>query len=138
MTLLVVDASVAAAFAISSQSTTRTVRLISEWGVYQPIAPYVFDLEVPWLLLKQERRTSTPGFARRQLEAIGMLDVNVQPALESPDLERVFDTAERHGTGLYDAHYLLLAIDTEGVLVSKDVGLLGAALRFGVDVLDVR
>jgi predicted nucleic acid-binding protein len=53
-------------------------------------------------------------------------------------LSLAFETAERNNIGLYDAHYLLLALEVGGRLATKDSGLLVAAALFGVDVIDVR
>ena len=138
MTTLIVDASVAAALQIASQRTIPVEVLAEAWTDYQPIAPFVFDLEVPWLLLKHERRTGQGGFARRSLQSLRSYNVRVRPAPEDEDLALAFETAERNVIGLYDAHYLLLAFATGGVLASRDGGLINAATVFGVDVMDVR
>ncbi len=138
MTLLVVDASVAAAFSIASQRTERSAQLLKSWIQYQATAPYVFQLEVPWLLVRQERRTSDRGFARQRLAEVAELAIRFEPAPGEAELQQAFDLADRHDLGLYDAHYLLLAIDTHAVLATRDNGLVQAAGLFGVDVMDVR
>ena len=138
MTTLVVDASVAAAIEIVAQRTDAVMKLIATWDEYEPVAPFVFNLETPWLLLKRERRYALGGFARRALGNLSRLLIDVYPAPDAGALSLAFDVAERNGLGLYDAHYLLLALETGGVLATKDSGLIRAAGVFGIDVLDVR
>lgn len=138
MRRLIIDASVAAAFQITSQRTPASLALLSDWADHDAIAPYVYDLEVPWLLLKHERRSREPGFARGALSDLTHLGVTIEPAPAPEDLMLALEVAEKIGTGLYDAHYLLLALETGGALATRDHGLIRAAGLFGIEVLDVR
>jgi predicted nucleic acid-binding protein len=51
---------------------------------------------------------------------------------------RILDTARAHGLSFYDATYLELAVHSAFELASRDAGLLAAASRNGVAVIDAR
>lgn len=138
MTLLVLDASVAASWYIESQATPAGDRLLREIASHEAIAPYVFGLETPWLLLRHQRRHALPGFAKAALLALDDHGIAVQPAPGRSGRAAAFDAAERLGIGLYDAMYVLLALETGAMLATRDGGMADAARRLGAETLDVR
>ena len=122
MTALVVDASFAAALLITSQETEASY----------------FALEMPRLLLRQERRTHQRGFAKDRVARLSLLGIALAEPLDAAGRDRALMLALSRNMGLFDAMYLMLAIEAQAVLATRDAGILDAAERSGVAVLDVR
>lgn len=138
MTPLVIDASVATAFVLKSQRTPATVALFEDWPRYVASAPYVFLLEMPWVLLKQERRSEARGLARAALQRLDDLEIDIDAPLGAADLDRAFMLASERGVGFHDAMYIMLAAQTGTALATRDGTQAAVARSLGVEVLDVR
>lgn len=138
MITLVIDASVATSYLLKSQRTVATVSLFEAWGRYTAFAPYVFLLEMPWVLLKQERRSQERGLAQTALRRLSDLDIEIDDPLDAADLHSTLMMASRQGLGFYDAMYVMLAVQTGATLATRDGPQANVARMLGVEVLDVR
>jgi predicted nucleic acid-binding protein len=139
MTLVVIDASAALAWALPSQSTEASIEFISQAERYEFIAPAIFHFEVFNVLVKHRRRGLIDDEAYRTASQV-LAEVNVE--LEAPLLplavEQLAAFAQVVGLGLFDAGYLKIALDLDADLASRDKALLGAAATWGVTVHDLR
>jgi predicted nucleic acid-binding protein len=139
VTFCVIDASVALAWTIESQSTAVAVSLKQRASAHDFIAPSIFRLETRNALLNAERRkfitSADVGSAMTEI-----FDLGVQCTGEPNDAEiddaMLLARAER--LSLYDALYLLLAIAEQAMLASRDASLLTAAKNCGVPIEDCR
>lgn len=138
MRLLVVDASVAAAIGLKSQSTAAVDQLLLSWDAYRVFAPYVFALETPWVFLTQERRHREPGLAANAMIRIERLSIVLAPPLSQAEIREVFAMAVNRSMGLYDAMYVKLAHQTGAAIASRDRRMIDVARALGVEALDVR
>ena len=106
----VLDASVAVAWVVSSQSTTytRRIRLLAKRQPYH--VPSIFHAEVTNVLVTlQRRKILTESGAAAASDVLGRLAPVVYPlALGVRELR---DLALRHSLSAYDASYLALALD---------------------------
>ena len=139
MTLCVVDASVALAWTIESQSTDAARELRAKAGGFDLIAPSIFRLEVRNALLKAERRRliarADVDAAIATIEALGVA-CGSEPGDEELDIATSLSRATR--LSLYDALYLLLAQTEGAALASRDASLLAAAQARGLWIEDCR
>ncbi len=139
MTLVVIDASAALAWALPSQSTAATAELISRAEDYEFVAPAIFHFEIFNVLVKHRRRGLIDDEAYLTAAQI-LAEANV--VLEAPLLpmavEQLASYAQVIGLGLFDAGYLKLALDLDANLASRDKALLDAAATWGVTVHDLR
>ncbi|MBS0296086.1 MAG: type II toxin-antitoxin system VapC family toxin [Proteobacteria bacterium] len=139
MSLIVVDASVAAAWLLPNQATDMADALFAEWEAHSGIAPGIFAIETRALLLKAERRLwirekqLTDARARLQ-----RFNITLWPTPEADALEDLVELARSAEVSLYDALYLGLALETGAELATRDGRLIGAATRLGVTVRDLR
>jgi predicted nucleic acid-binding protein len=139
VSLLVVDASLLAAWVLPSQSTMAADSLRFRLAAFDPIAPDFIRIELRALLSKAERRGAID--AAKIAESLALIDaLNVQyaPALDNTDLDQAMTLALSSRISLYDALYLDLAIGERAVLASRDGGLLAAATAQGVAIEDCR
>lgn len=137
MTKLIIDASAAASWLLASQATRSATELLERLGDFEPGAPYVFQWELGNLLVRQTRRE--PGFDLR--EAYGVLDsfkIMLAPPVGRDDIRALAAIAAARGLSLFDAGYLWLAMQTDGIVASRDGGLLAAATAAGLPVFDLR
>ena len=138
MTPLVIDASVGAALILKSQRTPAAVALFRDWPRYAVRAPYVFLLEMPWILLKHERRSGADGLAFAGLERLENLDIDVEEPLDSAELKKAFALASQKNIGFYDAMYVMLAARIGALLATRDGPQASLAHALGVEVIDIR
>ncbi|MDB5470838.1 MAG: PilT protein domain protein [Caulobacter sp.] len=139
MTLVVVDASAALAWALPSQSTAASVAFISQAERYEFIAPAIFHFEVFNVLVKHRRRgLIDDGAYRSASEILGEVNIDLEAPLLPVAVEQLAAYAQVIGLGLFDAGYLKLALELDATLASRDKALLGAAVTWGVTVHDLR
>jgi predicted nucleic acid-binding protein len=133
----VVDSSVAIAWAVPSQATEGSVRLLENVLAGTPIVvPVLWAFEVANSLLALWRRRIIQDEqferARRNLAVL-------EPAVDEEGprlaLERISTLAQEHTLSVYDAVYLELALRRALPLATRDSALNKAAKRAGVRTL---
>ncbi len=137
MSVFVADASVGAAWLVSSQSDSETDRLLNEVeagaGVHVP-ALWLLEIANTLLVLRRRGRLDEKGYAQSHLD---LLDLH--PRVDEEDhrvtLGKVSQLAEQHGLSIYDAVYLELALRRALPLASRDAALNKAAKAAGVRTL---
>jgi predicted nucleic acid-binding protein len=137
VTKLIVDASAAASWLLASQATRSATELLDRLSDFEPGAPYIFQWELGNLLVRQTRRER--GFDPR--EAYGVLDtfkIELAPPVGQDDIRALAAIAAGRGLSLFDAGYLWLAMRTDGIVASRDGGLLAATINAGLPVFDLR
>lgn len=132
----VVDASVAAAWALSDETTSATdallVRVRDEGG----LVPALWRWEVANLLLTAVRRgRATREDALGHLHDFALLPIVVDQDAAASAWRETFALAAAHAVTAYDAAYLELASRTGLPLATKDEDLRKAAKAIGVAVL---
>lgn len=139
MSLVVLDASVAIAWFVATQSTPSADDLLNRVAVDEFLAPYVFRLEVPNVFVVLERRGVLKGAdLARALSELDGLDIGYEGPPRPDDLPGLVMFARNAGLTLFDAMYLDLAIRRGAALASRDANLLTAASGYGVETLDLR
>lgn len=139
MSLIVVDASVAASWMLESQATAATDAFFRTLPDHDAIAPAIFPLEVRSLLLRAERRLALArGGAAAALDRLEDLAIDVHPATPVEALDRPLGLAREAGISFYDAIYLELAVQMDAHLATRDGGLVTAGRRLGLKVHDLR
>lgn len=135
---MVIDASVAAAWFLTTQATRQADILLSNRQKHTFVAPIYFAVELRNVLLLGERRgTITAAKATENiLMASALIDIAQGDMHE--EAERAMAVARRTGLKLYDAIYLEKAMREGRALASRDRRLLDAATAAGVDVYDAR
>lgn len=137
MTTLIVDASAAASWLLSSQATRSALQLLDRLDSFDLTAPHIFHWEMGNLLVRQTRRD--PRFDLQ--EAFTLLDefeITLADPWERNDLRLLGLFAASRGLSLFDASYLWLAMAVDGAIASRDGGLLDAATAAGLPVFDLR
>ena len=127
----VADASVGIAWAVQSQSSLETDRLLEDIEAARPfVVPALWALEVAnSLLMQKNRRRITADEhlnARQMLQGLAP-EVDVEGSALA--LNRVSDLAESQSLTVYDAIYLELAIRRGLPLATRDGKLKHAAAR---------
>lgn len=136
MTLLVVDASAAAAWLLRSQAGPCSDAFFERLDDYTRVAPEIFAWEMGNLL-----RLSAARGAVGLAEAFEALDSLAIAIAEPREPHQVFDLAEHALTvnlSLFDMAYLALAVEIEAELVSRDTSLLTAARAHAIPCHDIR
>jgi predicted nucleic acid-binding protein len=138
VTLIVLDASAVASWALPSQASDSAKQLLREAPRHSFIAPHIFPIEVRSVLLAAERRggwtsTATATF----LEDLNDLEIQTLRMDGRDDLSSVLQTARELRLSLYDAFYLRLAEVEAAVLASRDKALLIACAQRNLAVLDL-
>ncbi len=137
MIRVVLDAGVAAKWFLPPQDeqlVTQALHLFRRYeaGQVQFIVPDIFWAEfgnIAWKAVRRQRWRASA--ARRALESIRGYDF---PTVDSKSLmEDAFEIASAHGSTVYDALYVALAVGTEVEMVTADEHLAHAlAARFPV------
>jgi predicted nucleic acid-binding protein len=136
MTLVVLDASAALAWLLPSQATATAHQLLEQADEYDFIAPDIFLWEVANVLVAKARGHSI--VVRDAFDQLDGIEIDLDHPLTDGEVRQMTDVATATGLGLFDAAYLALAIERNGVLASRDKLLLSAAVAVGVDVFDLR
>lgn len=138
MSRLVLDASVALAWAFEDQTTRYSEGVLERLAAGEALVPAVWPLEVANALVSAERRgklarAKTTGF----LVALQGLAIVIDADGPSRAFTDVLPLAREHGLSIYDASYLDLAIRTGVPLATLDKDLRKAAAALGVNILQV-
>jgi predicted nucleic acid-binding protein len=133
----VADSSVAISWALPSQASEVTEKLLDEVsGGASVVVPVLWGFEVANSLLVLERRKKiTAGEGARARQAILALTPIVDEEGPAMALRQTAEMAAEHGLSVYDAAYLELARRRGLPLASRDDALNHAAHRCGVRVL---
>lgn len=135
MNTIVLDASVAIAWVLPSQSTPATQNLLAQSDDYELAAPYIFVWEVGNQFVRFARRGLVYGDALDDLDALGIryfAPASIDDTLESDH------GAAAAGLSLFDYAYLSLAVTLDAPLASRDAGLLAACEALGAPFIDLR
>ena len=139
MSLIVVDASVPAAWYLPGQRTDPADVFLREAHEHEFAVPHIFPTELCNIFLVAERKgriaPASTALAFQQLSSLG---ITVVPAPALDGMDPLFELAREQRLTGYDVAYLHLALDTGARLASRDEDLLEAAKRRAVDVLDLR
>ena len=132
--MLVVDASVAAAWLLDDERDLRADRALARLRAVGGVVPAICHLEVHNALLVAERRSRLrPADADRRIAVWRGLPLKT----ESPSrFDAVLGLARRRGLTFYDAIYLELAKSAGATLATLDRELLRAAAAEGVSVVE--
>lgn len=123
MTLLVVDASVAAKWVLVEEYTDAALRLLDV--DFDLIGPDLLLLELASVLRKKARRDEiTVEGGRLMLQAIRRAPLQLQPS--DPLLEPAWEIASEFDRGIYDCIYLALAAASGSRMVTADRKLINA------------
>jgi len=133
----VADSSVAVGWAVLSQSSAATERLLDEIAEGREfLVPLLWTFEVAnGLLILTRRKRLSPEQSRRAREALRALNPVIDEDGPRRALAEITALAERHMLSIYDATYLELAIRKRVPLASRDASLNRAAVRAGVSTL---
>jgi predicted nucleic acid-binding protein len=138
VSLIVLDASAVAAWALPSQHTASAETLLRDSDRHRFLVPQIFPIEVRSLLLAAERREKwRTAETESVLGELAELDISVVRLDDPAHLPDLMDLARASGLTIYDAHYLHLAEREKAVLASRDRPLLAAADRRRVEQIDL-
>jgi predicted nucleic acid-binding protein len=134
----VLDASVAIAWCVTSQSTPETKAALQAVTAQGALVPAPFWFEVIYVLT---------GLAKRQIiqkrdiekffDDVESLDLSVEPSGDIHEMLRVHRLSAEHALSIYDASYLDLALRHDLPLSTRDAVLASAALRAGVRLFEL-
>lgn len=130
MSHVVVDASAAIAFLLPSQTTRATQEFFEDSHRGQLIAPSIFTWEVTNVLVRLGLRGVRSAALEQALTAISALEIAVQTAPLDAHVLAIAREALQLGLSVFDTSYLLLAIEWDCPLASRDDRLLFVARRF--------
>lgn len=137
MNVVVVDASAALAWLLTSQRTVRSVAFLAEDVERKLHAPYILLWEVRNVLISHERRGLLDADERiAALEFLDDFEIDIAPSPSDAALLLLAERARRTGLSLFDAAYLELAIDLECAIATRDTGLVRAARDAGLSCFD--
>ena len=130
MSVLVLDASIAAAWLFQDESEPRAEAALARLAEQSAIVPQLWRLEIRNVLLTAERQGRLA--AAEAVEALD--DLSELPILidTTPDLDAAWALARAHQLSYYDALYLELAQRRNGTLATLDTALARAAIAAGV------
>jgi predicted nucleic acid-binding protein len=138
VTLIVLDASVVAAWYLPGQRTDRADDLLDEANLHRFTAPHIFPIEVANVFLMAERRRGvTPRSTAVALASLAGLNLSLTPTESLQTVPALLELARAEGLTSYDAQYLQLSIGAACTLASRDRPLLAAAARRGVPTMDL-
>ena len=133
MSVFVLDASVAAAWLLEQQASSRADLALARLEEEAALVPQLWHLEVRNCLLVASRRARlTTGVAAQRLEALRGLPIRTDT---KPDLAVALTLAERHRLSFYDAIYLELAKRRAAPIATLDKALAQAAAAQGVPLV---
>lgn len=133
----VADSSVGVAWAVLSQSSAATERLLNDVGAGAPLVVpvlWMFEVANALLVLTRRKRVGPEQYARAR-RALSRLTPTVDEEGPRGALGKISDLAEKHALSVYAAAYLELAIRRGLPLASRDADLNRAANLCGVKTL---
>ena len=133
MAVLVIDASITAAWCFKDETTDYTEGVLTAVsGFSDALAPRLWAYEVRnSVLMGLRRRRISKTDAEEFLDSIKSLPIRLTDPLS---YNGVFQLADRHGLTVYDAAYLDLAVRERLPLASIDAALIRAAEQSGITV----
>ncbi len=132
MSVLILDASVAAAWLFSDETEPRADAALARLAEEGAFVPRLWHLEIRNVLLVAERRGRISAeHALELLDALSELPIRTDT---TPDLAVAFALARAHGLSFYDAVYLELAQRRDGTLATLDAALARAATAAGLSL----
>lgn len=132
---IVLDASIAIGWALPSQATGLTERLLIQKSAYEYRVPHIFHVEVLSAFAKAERsRRISSEDAGLAADLILQMEFVVEPPPEKPLMRELFDIARAERMSVYDALYLGLAVELKAPLATRDQALRDIADRHGITV----
>jgi len=127
----VLDASAAVAWAFSDMKSKAAVSALNEVQSSYAIVPALWPFEIASALRKAVKEARLSPVQRTEFLAdLATLEIRIHP--DSPAIEQLLDISERFGLSIYDAAYLLLALQTRQPLATLDDDLATAARSAGV------
>ena len=132
----VVDASVALAWCFKDEATQQTRELLRRAARETLAAPTIFFLEVANTLVVAKRKGRIDE--RDAIEFVGTicdLDWQIDPVTANGAFNELLPLAVEHKLTVYDASYLLLAMQEDLPLATLDTKLRVAAKSAGVELL---
>jgi predicted nucleic acid-binding protein len=136
MPAFVLDSSVALAWVLPRQQTSRTAALLDQSTERGALTTGLWPIEVSNVLLVYERRGQIT--AAERVNAVGLfagLDVEFDDQTGTRAWGTAYDLAFAHKLTIYDAGYLELALRAGLPLATLDSDLCHAATKLGVPVL---
>ena len=140
MTDYVIDASAAMSWLLGSQATVASGDFIlRRTDEDRLVAPYILSWELNngLLALTRRRGLATNAYSEA-ISQIGDLHIEILAAPTSTEFTEILEVAGEVGLSLFDTAYLLVALNTNATLISRDAALLTVAQRRGVTCLDLR
>ena len=133
MSVLVLDASVAAAWLFSDETEPLADVALARLAESGAIVPQLWHFEIHNVLIVAERRQRVSAVQSAEfLDALSELPIVTDT---TPDLAVVFELARALGLSFYDALYLELAQRCNGKIATLDAALARAAAAAGVSLL---
>jgi predicted nucleic acid-binding protein len=136
MPAFVLDSSVALAWVLPRQQTSRTAALLDQSTEHGALTTGLWPIEVSNVLLVYERRGQMT--AAERVNAVGLfagLDVEFDDQTQERAWGSTYDLALANKLTVYDAGYLELALRAGLPLATLDRDLCRAATKLGVPVL---
>jgi predicted nucleic acid-binding protein len=133
----VADASVGLAWAVESQSSPATDRLLTDVTEGRPfVVPVLWAFEIVngLLVLKRRKRVTHDQYLRAKSD-LSLLAQVVDEDGARLAWNQIANLADTQSLSIYDAIYLELAVRRQVPLASRDTALNGAARRCGVKTL---
>jgi predicted nucleic acid-binding protein len=134
----VIDASIAIAWCVPSQSTPASVSALKSTFADGGYVPAQFWFEVLHGLARSERRGAV---LRAEVdEFVGLLSklsLKIDTAYDNAAMVRLHVMARHHALSIYDASYLELALRVGLPLATRDAALARAARAAGVALFSV-
>lgn len=134
---IVIDSSMALAWALPDETSSRADRLLARADRASVFwVPALWWYEVTNALIVAQRRQRLAGADRTRIhELYGMLPIETDTALNTHTMWRIDVLAEKYVLSAYDAAYLELAQRRDLKLATFDRRLAGAAQSAGIGIL---
>jgi len=135
MEIIVIDASMAAAWTLDDEKNDRADQILAEVKNNHPITTSLFWYEYRNILvINHRRRRVERGRVSVLLQDMRQLDM--EECCQNND-ENIILLAFRHNLSAYDAAYLALAIEKNALLATNDKKLAHAAWLEGIELRTV-
>lgn len=133
MSVLVLDASVAAAWLFNDETEPLADAALARLGESGAIVPQLWHFEIRNVLIVAERRQRVSAVQSAEfLDALSELPIVTDT---TPDLAVAFELARALNLSFYDALYLELAQRSNGKIATLDSALARAAAAAGLSLL---
>ena len=133
---IVLDASMAIAWAVPEQQTEISREVLSRVGAEGAFVPSLWKLEVANVLRNLVRRNRCDEkFASASLDLLARLQITIDQETDVHAWGRTRELAIKFDLTIYDAAYLELALRREGTLATLDRALADAARRATLNVI---